>query len=69
AFLVNARVGYDFGTFSIAAFADNLLDDRVVLRRRAVNVPATTGVLVEIANPSFTVNEPRLFGVELRVSF
>lgn len=69
AFLVNARVGYDFGSFKVAAFVDNLFDDRVVLGRTTFTVPANTGVLVENANPRFTVNEPRLFGVELRTSF
>ncbi|MEM6746245.1 MAG: TonB-dependent receptor [Pseudomonadota bacterium] len=69
AFLVNARVGYDFGEFIVAAFVDNLFDDRVVLNRNTVNVPAQTGVLEEVPNPNFTVNDPRLWGLELRVRF
>ncbi len=69
AFLVNARVGYDFGNFSAAAFVDNLFDDRVVLDRNAVGVPPATGVVEENPNPGFTVNEPRLWGIELRLGF
>ncbi|MEM8937342.1 MAG: TonB-dependent receptor [Pseudomonadota bacterium] len=67
--LVNGRVGYDFGNFSLALFVDNLLDDRAVLGRNVLNVPRSTGVVQETGNPQFTVNEPRLWGVEARFSF
>ncbi|MEM8936973.1 MAG: TonB-dependent receptor [Pseudomonadota bacterium] len=68
-FLVNARVGYDFGNYSVAAFVDNLLDDRGALGRNAVGVAPSIGVVQESPNPSFTVNEPRLWGVEARFSY
>ncbi|MEM9880922.1 MAG: TonB-dependent receptor, partial [Pseudomonadota bacterium] len=68
-FLVNARVGYDFGNFILAAFVDNLFDNRAVLRRNTGNVQRDVGAVVENSNPSFTVNEPRLWGVEARLRF
>ncbi|MEM1134115.1 MAG: TonB-dependent receptor [Pseudomonadota bacterium] len=68
-FLVNARIGYDFGNFSVAAFVDNLFDNRAVLRRNTGGVQPNAGVVVENPRPGFTVNEPRLFGVEARARF
>ncbi|MEM1132115.1 MAG: TonB-dependent receptor [Pseudomonadota bacterium] len=69
AFLVNARLGYSFDNFEIAMFADNLFNDRVLFGRSLLNVPAGTGAVTEIAEPSFRVNEPRLWGVEARARF
>lgn len=67
--LVNVRAGYRFDHFEVAAFVDNLFDDRVALQRGLLNVQARSGTVTEVQNPSFTVNEPRLFGVELRVRY
>lgn len=68
-FLVNARAGYDFGNFSVAVFVDNLFDNRAVLRRNTAFVRPNEGVIQENLRPGFTVNEPRLFGVEARFRF
>ncbi|MEM1132744.1 MAG: TonB-dependent receptor [Pseudomonadota bacterium] len=68
-FLVNARVGYDFGNFVLAAFVDNLFDSRAVLRQDTLNVLPDVGFVQEDPIPLFIVNEPRLFGVEARMRF
>ncbi|MEM0928723.1 MAG: TonB-dependent receptor [Pseudomonadota bacterium] len=67
--LVNGRFGYRHEFFDISLFANNLFDDRFVTSQNIVNVNTNTGVVDPIGNPRFVVNDPRLWGIEMRVSF
>ncbi|MEM1436692.1 MAG: TonB-dependent receptor, partial [Pseudomonadota bacterium] len=64
--LVNARAGYRWNQWSIAGFADNLFDERVVLSQGLAGVDVATGEVGLNPTPSFTVNDPRVFGLEVR---
>ncbi|MEM1196441.1 MAG: TonB-dependent receptor [Pseudomonadota bacterium] len=67
-FLVNARAGYRFGKFELALFANNLFDERTILRQLFTSVSPATGAIQE-DGAQFVVNDPRLWGVEARVRF
>ena len=67
--LVNARVGYRLGQVEIAFFVDNLFDDRFIQQARLRQVDTDTGAISPRNPASLTVNEPRLFGVEVRAGF
>ena len=67
--LVNARVGYRLGKVEIALFADNLFNDRFIQQARLRQVDTDTGAINPRNPASLTVNEPRLFGVEVRAGF
>lgn len=67
--LLNARIGYDIGNFTITAFVTNLLDDndpesRTLGGSGALRVP---GTLLDVS--SFSLRQPRSFGVSLDASF
>ncbi|MEM0955101.1 MAG: TonB-dependent receptor, partial [Pseudomonadota bacterium] len=66
--LVNVRAGYRAKSWSISAFANNIFDERIVLSQTATAVGITTGVAAPVDFPNFVVNDPRMFGVELRYS-
>lgn len=67
--LVNARVGYRTGPLELAIFANNLFDERFIQRQGLFTVNTATGT-PEPNNPAFfIVNEPRIFGGEVRISF
>ncbi|MEM1190567.1 MAG: TonB-dependent receptor [Pseudomonadota bacterium] len=66
--LVNVRAGYRADSWSISAFANNIFDERMILGQAATVVATDTGVVGPIRFPSITVNDPRMFGVELRYS-
>ncbi|MEM1142864.1 MAG: TonB-dependent receptor [Pseudomonadota bacterium] len=66
--LVNVRAGYQADSWSISAFANNLFDERIILSQAATTVTRETGMVGPIRFPSITVNDPRMFGVELRLS-
>ena len=66
--LVNVRAGYRADSWSISAFANNVFDERIVLNQTATAVGITTGVAAPVDFPNFVVNDPRMFGVELRYS-
>ncbi|MEM8919307.1 MAG: TonB-dependent receptor [Pseudomonadota bacterium] len=67
--LFNARVGYRFGPMEIAAFVDNIFDERYVQNARLQIVNTTTGAIGPRNPPFLNVNEPRLYGVEVRARF
>ncbi|MEM1262847.1 MAG: TonB-dependent receptor [Pseudomonadota bacterium] len=67
--LVNARAGYRWDQWSVAAFADNLFDERVALDSFFGFVSTATGEVEVAGGPSFTVNDPRIYGLEVRYSF
>lgn len=67
--LVNARVGYRFGDWSIAAFVDNAFDERFAGRQGLFTVNTATGLAEPNMQPFFAVNDPRVYGVELRYSY
>ncbi|MEM8492499.1 MAG: TonB-dependent receptor [Pseudomonadota bacterium] len=64
--LVNVRAGYRADSWSISAFANNIFDERIVLNQAATAVANNTGVVAPVDPPFFVVNDPRMFGVELR---
>ncbi|MEM0928728.1 MAG: TonB-dependent receptor [Pseudomonadota bacterium] len=68
--LVNGRVGYRHELFELSVFADNLLNERFSQRRGLSTVNSGTGI-AEFNEPGafFNVNDPRLWGIELRVSY
>lgn len=69
--LVNGRIGYSFGSTEISLFADNLFDERVATRINTARVSSSTGVIEQLVGTgqTFSVNDPRTFGIELRASF
>ncbi|MEM7098369.1 MAG: TonB-dependent receptor [Pseudomonadota bacterium] len=67
--LVNARVGYRWDNFEIAAIANNVFDDRYATSTRLRSVSTATGLTTPNSPASFTVNDPRLIGIELRARF
>ncbi|MEM1144624.1 MAG: TonB-dependent receptor [Pseudomonadota bacterium] len=66
--LVNARGGYRWQAWSISAFADNLFDERVIMSEFQAGVSTTSGSVEPFA-PSFLVNDPTVYGVELRYTY
>ncbi len=66
--LVNARAGYRWDTVSVAFFVDNLFDERFVGRQGLSSVSTSTGVAEPNSAPFFVVNDPRVYGIELRYS-
>ncbi|MEM6536757.1 MAG: TonB-dependent receptor [Pseudomonadota bacterium] len=67
--LVNARVGYEVGPFTLTAFVTNLLDDN---DPELINIGASAaltdpGTLNRVS--SFTLRQPRSFGVSIDASF
>lgn len=67
--LANARAGYRIDRFEISLFVNNLFNDRFITRQNTVNVNTDNGAVTAVANPLFVVNDPRLWGVELRARF
>ncbi|MEM1052555.1 MAG: TonB-dependent receptor [Pseudomonadota bacterium] len=67
--LVNGRIGYRFGFAEISLFVNNLFDERFFLRRDTRNVDAETSAITVNQVANFTVNDPRLWGVEARIRF
>ena len=66
--IVNARAGYKFESLKISLFANNLLDDRVIASQNLANVSTDTGLPLATTAPAFTINDPRLIGIEVRVA-
>ncbi|MEM6818123.1 MAG: TonB-dependent receptor [Pseudomonadota bacterium] len=68
--LVNVRGGWRWDNYEVAIFADNLFDERFSNRRGLFNVDIATGT-VQANQPAgfFTVNDPRLVGLEFRAGF
>ena len=56
-----------FGEVSV--FANNLLNDRVITDQNLATVSTATGLPTANGGPLLTVNDPRLFGVEVRAGF
>ena len=67
--LVNLRAGYRRNNWSVAAFVDNLFDERFAGRQGVYNVNPGTGVSEPAAAPFFAVNDPRIYGMEIRWSY
>jgi outer membrane receptor protein involved in Fe transport len=67
--LVNARAGYRTGPLSFSIFVDNLFNDRFATRQGITSVDTGTGAVSNNANPFFIVNDPRVFGGEVTLSF
>lgn len=69
--IVNARIGYRTGPFRISLFADNLFDERVATRVNTARVDPGTGTIQTFVGTAqtFNVNDPRVFGAELRMQF
>jgi outer membrane receptor protein involved in Fe transport len=59
--LVNARVGISSGSWSVSAFASNLLDEEYL-----VDAGNTGG---SFGNPTFVAGSPRFYGVEFSYKF
>ncbi|MEM1411364.1 MAG: TonB-dependent receptor, partial [Pseudomonadota bacterium] len=67
--LVNARGGYRWTNWSLAAFVDNLFDERFAMRQTLSSVSTASGSEALTPQPFFAVNNPRVFGVELRYAY
>ncbi|MEO0367267.1 MAG: TonB-dependent receptor [Pseudomonadota bacterium] len=67
--LVNLRAGYRWDNWSVAAFADNVFDERFAGRQGLSSVSTATGVVTPNQVPFFNVNDPRVVGVEIRYSY
>ncbi|MEM8814280.1 MAG: TonB-dependent receptor [Pseudomonadota bacterium] len=67
--LVNLRAGYRRDTWTIAGFVDNVFDERFVGRQGLSSVNTSSGVAVPNAQPFFVVNDPRVYGLEIRYSY
>ncbi|MEM7361159.1 MAG: TonB-dependent receptor [Pseudomonadota bacterium] len=67
--LVNARAGYRNQNWTLSAYVDNLFDDRFAGRQGLATVSTATGVSDPNPVPFFNVNDPRVYGVELRYSY
>ncbi|MEM1412980.1 MAG: outer membrane beta-barrel protein, partial [Pseudomonadota bacterium] len=67
--LVNGRVGYDWQYLTVSAFVNNLFDERFAGRQGISNVSNDTGTEQLNQQPFFVVNDPRLYGVEVRFSY
>ncbi|MEM6773784.1 MAG: TonB-dependent receptor [Pseudomonadota bacterium] len=67
--LVNARAGYRLDGFELSLYANNLLDEQVVLAQNLAAVNTNSGVVTAVANPRFIINDPRLYGLELLFSY
>ncbi|MEM8987098.1 MAG: TonB-dependent receptor, partial [Pseudomonadota bacterium] len=67
--LVNARLGYEIGNFTLTAFVTNLLDDNdpESITLGGANALRVPGTLSDVS--SFTLRQPRSFGVSLDASF
>ncbi|MEM9530591.1 MAG: TonB-dependent receptor [Pseudomonadota bacterium] len=66
--LVNARAGYAWDQWRVSVFVDNLLDERFAGRQGLFSVTAATGTVTPNQTAFFSVNDPRVIGVELRYS-
>ncbi|MEM9207801.1 MAG: TonB-dependent receptor [Pseudomonadota bacterium] len=68
--LVNAKAGYRWDNFEVSLFVDNLFDERFTINRGLFQVDSQTGdVNANTPGAFFTVNDPRIWGLELRTSF
>ncbi|MEM1174702.1 MAG: TonB-dependent receptor [Pseudomonadota bacterium] len=68
--LVNAKAGYRWDQFEVSIFADNLFDERFTTSKGLFAVDSRSGVVnANAPGAFFTVNDPRVFGVELRANF
>lgn len=67
--LVNARAGYRRNNWAVSAFVDNLFDERFVGRQGLTTVSTSSGVAAPNSQPFFTVNDPRVYGLEIRYSY
>ncbi|MEM8985093.1 MAG: TonB-dependent receptor [Pseudomonadota bacterium] len=67
--LVNGRIGYRTDLWEVSLFADNLFDERFANLQNLFRVSTSTGVVAPNGLQLFDVNEPRLWGVELRMSY
>ena len=67
--LVNARLGYAFGNFTLTAFGTNLLDDNdpETIQLAGADALQTPGSLSNVS--SFTLRQPRSFGISVDASF
>ena len=67
--LVNARVGYRTDWIEASFFANNLFDNRFITSQNLANVNSDTGQVTAVNDPRFIVNNPILFGGEIRFEF
>lgn len=67
--LVNARAGYRRDNWAVTAFVDNLFDERFVGRRGLSTVSTSSGIAEPNSQPFFAVNDPRIYGLEIRYSY
>ena len=67
--IVNLRAGYAFESWRVSLFANNLFDKRFIGRMGAYNATAGTGTVEPSTSPFFAVNNPRVFGIELRYTY
>ncbi|MEM7432907.1 MAG: TonB-dependent receptor [Pseudomonadota bacterium] len=67
--LVNGRAGYRNDNWAFAVFMDNLFDERFAGRKGLFNVPAADGIVVPNNPGFFAVNDPRIYGLEVRYSY
>ncbi|MEM6683956.1 MAG: hypothetical protein AAF607_17105, partial [Pseudomonadota bacterium] len=67
--LVNGRIGYRTSFGEVSLFANNLLNDRFFLNRFTQAIDTETSDVIPTVPASFTVNDPRLWGVEARFAF
>ena len=67
--LVNARLGYEFGSVTVTIFGTNLLDDNdpETIQLAGADALRTPGSLSNVS--SFTLRQPRSIGISLDASF
>ena len=67
--LVNARAGYRRDNWAITGFVNNLFDERFVGRQGLSTVSTSSGIAEPNSQPFFAVNDPRVYGLEIRYSY
>ncbi|MEM9988218.1 MAG: hypothetical protein AAF723_01765, partial [Pseudomonadota bacterium] len=66
---LNMRIGYEATNYTLYAYGTNILDDRSPLNASIAGISPTTGDLVFVQQPFFTLTEPQTFGVGIDFQF
>ncbi|MEM9174033.1 MAG: TonB-dependent receptor [Myxococcota bacterium] len=67
--LLNARIGFRLDFVDVSFFANNLADEEAATQRNLIDVDPATGLRGLVRSPSFTVLDPRTFGVAVSVNY
>ncbi|MEM6649348.1 MAG: TonB-dependent receptor [Pseudomonadota bacterium] len=67
--ILNMRIGYEAANYTLYAYGINILDARDPLDASIAGISPTTGDLVFVQQPFFTLTEPQTFGVGIDFQF